>query len=463
MLPRSTPDWQRPSSPETAPADQTTFNSMHIRTTPFTVNGRTYRPPARPVVIICFDGSADEYLDATLARGRMPHLQQMSVRGYRGLARGAMPSFTNVNNSSIVTGVPPSVHGIGGNFFYDTVSGQEVMMNSAKFLRCETIFPAASLAGRKVAVVTAKEKLRHIFAAGLTGQDSPPAPDEPVSRSRPAGGIAFSSEKADQAQREIHGIDNVEKVVGRPTPPIYSGAASLYVLWSGVALLEKGMADFLYLSTTDFIQHKFAPETPESLDFYAALDEQIGRLLKLGAVIGITADHGMNAKQKPDGSPNVTYLESELTEKYGPGFRVILPITDPYVVHHGALGSFAQVHFPTDHASRLTPHKVIQWLLNQPGITEVHERAIAARLMELPPDRMGDLVVCSGRNVVLGRTPEHHDLKVIEGGLRSHGGRYEEMVPFVLSEPLNPDHAARAAGDPRNFDVFDFACNGTVA
>ncbi|MBI3416151.1 MAG: phosphonoacetate hydrolase [Verrucomicrobia bacterium] len=413
-------------------------------TNAFTVNGRTYAPPARPIAVICLDGSADEYFDAALARGRMPNLQTMVVRGYRGFARGAMPSFTNVNNSSIVTGVPPSVHGIGGNFFFDTTTGQEVMMNSAKFLRCETIFPAAARAGRKVAVVTAKEKLRDIFASGLIG----------------AGGIAFSSEKANQARRDSHGIDNVESLVG-PTPAIYSGDASLYVLRAGVAMLANDLADFLYLSTTDFMQHKFAPEAPESLDFYAAIDEQLGKLLQLGAVVGLTADHGMNAKQKPDGSPNVIYLESELTNKFGSGFRVILPITDPYVVHHGALGSFAQIHLPAGHESRFLLADIATWFLSLHGVTEVHDRATAARLMELPPDRMGDLVVCSGRDVVLGRTPDYHDLKAIEGGLRSHGGRYEEMVPFIFSEPLKPDCAARVAGDPRNFDIFDFTVNGT--
>src|SRR5690349_1592412 len=221
-------------------------------TTPFTVNGRRYAPPPRPVVVVCLDGSADEYLDAAIARGRMPALQRISVSGHRGLARSAMPSFTNVNNSSIVTGVPPAVHGIGGNFFFDTASGEEVMMNSSKFLRAETIFPAAQRAGRKVAVVTAKEKLRDIFASGLIT----------------VGGMAFSSEKAVSAKKETHGIDEVETLVG-PTPPIYSGEASLYVLRAGVQLLERRMADFLYLSTTDYIQHKFAPEDGPALDFYA--------------------------------------------------------------------------------------------------------------------------------------------------------------------------------------------------
>jgi phosphonoacetate hydrolase len=123
--------------------------------TQFTTNDITYRLPDRPLVGICLDGSADEYFDSALARGRMPNLQRISVSGYRGLARGQMPSFTNVNNASIVTGVPPSVHGIGGNFFYDPTRGEEVMTNSARFLRAETIFPAAQRAGRKVAVVTA--------------------------------------------------------------------------------------------------------------------------------------------------------------------------------------------------------------------------------------------------------------------------------------------------------------------
>ncbi len=412
-----------------------------ISTQPFTANGRTYTPPARPVAVICLDGSADEYLDAALARGRMPHLQRMALEGWRGFARAAMPTFTNVNNSSIVTGVPPSVHGIGGNFFYDVANDREVMMNSASFLRADTIFAHARRAGRKVGVVTAKEKLRDIFSANLIGE----------------GGLAFSSEKAREAKKETHGIDDVESLAG-PTPQIYSGDASIYVLKAGVALLHRGLADFLYLSTTDFMQHKYAPEAPEALDFYAALDIEIGKLLAAGAVVAVTADHGMNAKQRSDGSPNVIFLESELTAAFGPGFRVILPITDPYVVHHGALGSFAVIHLPAG----ADAEAVRRWLIARDGVTEVHDRETAARKLELPADRLGEFVVASARDVVLGRTPDWHDLKAIAGGLRSHGGRYEEMVPFLVSAPLKPEYAARAVADVRNFDIFDFACNGTI-
>jgi len=407
-------------------------------TEPFFVNGIRFHPAARPVAVICMDGSADEYLDTTLLHDRMPNLKKMAREGYRGMARGALPSFTNVNNASIVTGVSPALHGISGNYFFDTNKGEEVMMNSSAYLRTETILAAAATAGRKVAVVTAKEKLRDILSFHLQG-------------------IAFSAEKANQTTVETHGIAQSDKVLGIPTPAIYSAEASLFVLRAGVALLEKGMADFLYLSLTDYMQHTYAPDTEESLAFYEAMDVELGRLLSLGAIIGATADHGMNAKVKADGSPNVLFIESLLTEKFGPGFRVICPITDPYVKHHGALGSYVVVH--VGHTAQIDV--IRDWLLRQPGITEVYNRETAARILEQPEDRTGDLVVLSARDVVLGRTPEHHDLRALDGTLRSHGGRYEEMVPFIISHPLNQTYRMRAGGDPRNFDVFDFTINGT--
>jgi len=405
----------------------------------FSVNGRNYSLPSKPVVVVCIDGCADEYLDTTLAHGRMPNLQKMAVTGYRGMVRCALPTFTNVNNSSIVTGVPPSEHGICGNFFYDAEKDVEVMMNSSDYLRRETILAAAARSGRKVAVVTAKEKLRNILSYNLEG-------------------IAFSAEKAGQAVPETHGIENAEEITGYKTPEIYSADASLFVLRAGVALLEKGLADFLYLSLTDYMQHTYTPDTPESLDFYEKMDLEFGKLLDLGAVIGATADHGMNAKVKEDGSPKVLYIETMLNEKFGSGFRVICPITDPYVKHHGALGSYVVVHL--DNPSKAA--EVKQWLALQSGVTEVYDKETGCRILEQPADRTGDLMVLTGRDVVAGRTPAHHDLDALDGTLRSHGGRYEEMVPIVISHPLNDLYMRKAMGDPRNFDIFDFTLNGTV-
>jgi len=411
---------------------------MSISTSFFSVNGIEYKPQAKPVVVICIDGSADEYIDVTMGRDRMPNLKRMSQKGYRGMVRGALPSFTNVNNSSIVTGVTPAVHGISGNFFYDEEKDEEVMMNSSEYLRAETILAAASNAGRKVAVVTAKEKLRDILSHRMTG-------------------IAISAEKANQAKKETHGIDDAEKIIGYKTPAIYSGDASLFVLRAGVAFIEQGLADFLYLSLTDYMQHTYAPEAEESLAFYEAMDKEIGRLAELGAVVGATADHGMNAKVKKDGSPNVLFVEDILSEKFGDHFRVICPITDPYVKHHGALGSYVVVHI----SDKSIINYVKSWLQVQDGVTEVYDKATAVKLLEQPEDRIGDLVVMSGRDVVVGRRPKYHDLSALDGTLRSHGGRYEEMVPMIISHPLNDVYKRKASMDPRNFDIFDFTINGT--
>lgn len=405
-------------------------------TTPFSVNGKTYTPPPRPVAVLCIDGCADEYLSYSLAQGRMPHTEAFLKKGYRGFVRGALPSFTNVNNCAIVTGVPPIQTGICGNYFVDPETGEEVMMNSPKYLKPETLLAAAANAGRKVAMVTAKDKLRALLSKNMDG-------------------IAFSAEKANEVTVEVNGIDDVESFMG-PAPAIYSADASLYVLRAGVELLKAGKADFLYLSLTDYMQHKYAPEAPESLDFYEKIDHEIGQLIELGAVVGATADHGMNAKTREDGSPNVLYVESMLNKAFSDSFRVICPITDPYVVHHGALGSAVTVYVPEG----VSASGVARWLLRQDGITEVYDREMAAQKLELPPDRIGDLFVLSARNVVLGRTPAHHDLGKLEGTLRSHGGRYEEMVPMLISEPLNDVYMQKAAGDPRNFDIFEFTCNG---
>ncbi len=412
------------------------MNFEHISQQPFLVNGRTYNPPGAPIAVICIDGCADEYLSTSIAYGCMPNCARIAKDGYRGLVRGALPSFTNVNNCAVVTGLPPCETGIGGNYIIDPMTGEEVMTNSSKYLRKPTILAAASNSGRKTAMVTAKDKLRELLTKDMNG-------------------ISFSSEKAAEVRLEVNGIAEVEKLIG-PAPPIYSGEASLYVLRAGVKLIRTGLADFCYLTLTDFMQHKYAPSAPESLEFYAGIDEQIGRLLELGCILGATADHGMNAKCNEDGTPNVLYLETELRETFGEGIRVICPITDPYVVHHGALGSAVTIYL--NDTSKI--ESISSWLIKHPGITEVYNRANAALKLELPADRIGDLFVLSARDVVLGRSPEYHDLSKLEDTLRSHGGRYEEMVPMLLSKKLNEAYTRKAACDPRNFDIFDFVCNG---
>jgi phosphonoacetate hydrolase len=406
------------------------------RATTFTANDRDYTVGPQPIAVICLDGCEPDYLTEASKAGATPHLDTFKTNGHHSLCTGCLPSYTNVNNSAIVTGTPPSVHGIAGNFFLDPDTGNEVMMNSPEFLRVPTLFPAAEAAGRRIAVLTSKDKLRTILRHELKNP------------------IAFSAEKANEATQETHGLSDAEALLGQPTPSVYSAEASTLVIGAGAALIEQDRADFLYLSTTDYIQHKHAPKDPTAIAFHAELDKQIGRLLQAGAIVGLTADHGMNAKTNPDGTPKVLFLETILTESHDPEIRVILPITDPYVVHHGALGSFAVVHLPagTDAEATQAIQETLQAL---PGITEVLPRSEAATQLELPPDRIGDLVVLADASTVLGRRPELHDLSAVTQGLRSHGGRHETTIPFLISHPLPANYPTT---NLRNFDLFEATC-----
>ena len=400
-----------------------------------TVNGRSYRWMDRPLVVVCVDGCQYEYITAAVAVGAAPFLGRLLAgSGECFIADCVMPSFTNPNNLSIVTGVPPSVHGICGNYFFDPESGEEVMMNDPRHLRAGTILAAFSAAGAKVAVITAKDKLRKLLGHQMKG-------------------ICFSSEKADQVTLAENGIENVLDLVGMPVPSVYSAALSEFVFVAGVKLLERERPDLMYLSTTDYIQHKAAPGTPIANDFYAMMDRNLARLDELGATIVLTADHGMNAKHGSDGQPNVIYLQDELDAWLGESkARVILPITDPYVVHHGALGSFALVYLPASEA----PNAVADRISALPGIELVLTRAAAAAKFELPADRIGDLVVVSRLDTVVGTSRGRHDLSGLDVPLRSHGGMSEQKVPLLVNRGV-----ARQPDDRRwrNFDAFDLGLN----
>ncbi len=396
------------------------------------VNGRSYPMMKQPVVIVCVDGCEQEYINQAIQAGVTPFLKKMVEQGTILSGDCVVPSFTNPNNLSIVTGVPPSVHGICGNYFLDREANQEVMMNDAKYLRAGTILAAFSDAGAKVAVVTAKDKLR-----GLLGHKMQ--------------GICFSAEKADQVTLEQNGIENVLELVGMPLPSVYSAELSEFVFAAGVRLLELQCPDLMYLSTTDYIQHKYAPGTPGANAFYAMMDHYLTQLDALGAVIGLTADHGMNAKTDSAGKPNVIYLQDVLDAQCGSGkTRVILPITDPYVVHHGALGSYATVYL-NDGADL---NNVAAKINAISGIELVLTRDEAAKKFELPADRIGDLVVVSERLTVIGTAATRHDLSELTLPLRSHGGISEQRVPLIFNRKLAPipsDHRLR------NFDVMYLA------
>ena len=400
---------------------------------PIRVNGRTYCWPTRPVVVVCVDGCEPDYISQAIEAGAAPFFEGLDGNGTCLTADCVVPSFTNPNNLSIVTGVAPSVHGICGNYFWDREAGAEVMMNDARYLRVGTILAAFSVAGAKVAVVTAKDKLRSLLGHHMQG-------------------VCFSSEKADRVTRADNGVEDAIGLVGMPLPSVYSAALSEFVFAAGVKLMARERPDLMYLSTTDYVQHKAAPGTPQANAFYAMMDRYLRELDAAGATVVVTADHGMNAKTDAFGRPNIIYLQDLLDAWIGSGVaRVILPITDPYVAHHGALGSFATVYLPAEHLA-----EAARRIAALPGVDLVLPRDEGCARFELPPDRVGDLIVVSERLTVLGSSASRHDLSGLDVPLRSHGGISEQRVPLIANRPAPALPAGRRW---RNFDAFDLALN----
>ena len=423
---------------------------MSSQRPPVIVNGTTYRWPDRPLAIVIIDGGDPAYLQQFLAEGAVPNIARFMQEGFAVVADGTVPSFTCPNNMSVVTGTPASRHGISGNYYLDVKTGEAVVMTGPELLRGDTVLKGFADAGAKVVAITAKDKLRKQLGKGLD-----------VSK----GNVCFSSEKSGSTTLAEHGIDNAAAFVGRPQPEMYGMELSFFVLDAGIKLLEAGHRDILFLSLTDYIQHKYAPEESEARRFYQELDKRFGRLAELGATVALTADHGMNDKSNAEGKPNVIWLQDILDAKFGAGqAKVICPITDAFVAHHGALGGFVRVWI-TGGAGRITPEQVMEVIRPIRGIESVLGKADACRIHDLPEDREADVVVISTHDVCVGASEKDHDLKGLEGHrLRTHGGVSEAKVPFIINRPMNDEYRLKGGSRVlKSFQLFEFALNGPAS
>jgi phosphonoacetate hydrolase len=411
-----------------------------------TVNGTSYRWPDMPLVVVCIDGGDPAYLRQFLADGAIPNIARFAQQGFSTVADGTMPSFTCPNNMSIITGTPASKHGISGNYYLDTATGKPIVMTGPELLRGDTILSRFAAAGGKVISITAKDKLRKQLGKNLD-----------VAK----GNISFSSEFASKATLAENGIENVLALTGMAQPDMYSMELSLFVLEAGIRLLERNRPDLMFLSLTDYVQHKYAPEEAEAKRFYRELDSRFGRLADLGATVALTADHGMNDKSNAEGRPNVIWLQDILDDKFGKGdTRVICPITDAFVGHHGALGGFVRVYCQ----GKAKPKDVIAAIAAIDGVEQALSKADVCRLYELPPDREGDVAVISRADVCIGGAEKEHDLAGLDGHrLRTHGGTSEAKVPIIINRPLNEAYRLKLAGGTlKSYQVFDYALNGVA-
>ena len=410
---------------------------------PIEINERQYPGiPSSTAIVICLDGSQKEYFEEASKLNLTPNIDSFKKSGEDLLVNSAIPSFTNPNNISIVTGRPSSVHGICGNFFYTPSTGEEVMMNDPQFLRAPTIFQKYYEQGAKIAIVTAKDKLRKLLSHGLKFNES--------------RAICFSSEKSDQANLSENGIEEVNKWLGMEVPNVYSQGLSEFVMAAGVKILNEFNPNIMYLSTTDFIQHKYAPGDEVANAFYAMFDRYIGQLNVNNNSIIVTADHGMQPKSRSDGSPNAIFLQDILDETLGKNIsKVILPITDPYVVHHGALGSFATVYL----SDKSKINDAIEEINKIEDIEVVLTNKEGCAQYDLPTDRMGDIICMSSQNSTIGSAEKAHDLSKLKEPLRSHGGLHEREVPFISNKKINLNDANIKLN---NYDAFYHAISGAM-
>ena len=357
------------------------------------LNGVAYRLPAAPVAVVCVDGGDPEYLNAAGAAGLIPTITRFMREGFGATAHSVVPSFTGPNNLSIAT---------------------------------------------------AKDKLRRQLGRGLEVG---------------TGNVCFSSQHADRCTVAEHGIDDALDFVGQPLPGMYSPELSLFVLDAGIRFLEEDdPPGLLYLTLTDYVQHTFAPDHPQALEFYHALDQRLERLEQLGATVAVTADHGMQDKCAADGSYRIIYLQDLLNERFGAGAaRVICPITDAFVAHHGSLGSFVRVY-----CSEVPVRDAIDFMRSIDGIELVLDREQAAARFDLPFDVEGDAVAISTKTHCIGMGRADHDLTDLHGTrLRTHGGIAEREVPFIVNHRLNLRYRKLAASEQlMNYKIVEFALNG---
>ena len=360
----------------------------------------------KTTVIITVDGYDPEYIEACKA----PNLMALAQQGFYRVGKSMMPSVTNVNNVSIVTGEYPAVHGISSNYRMVRETGEDIYMESGEYILSETLFQRARKLGARTILSTSKDKLRTLLSEGAD--------------------VAISSEQA--PAWAVEGV-------GEP-PPIYSLDVNGWTIRAASHAMKLESADIVYISTTDFAMHTYAPDEPESQQHISVLDDAIGELVDAhpDVTLLLTADHGMNPKRR------MVDLAHVLAEK-GIGAEAVPIIKDRYVVHHNNLGGCMFMYLHSGDSARIDEAAGI--LRETPGVERVYSRDEAADELRLNYDRIGDLIVTGDIDTVFGpkELEDTWDDTGAGHSLRSHASAHEQDVPII--------------GYNGDFDGFEFTEN----
>jgi phosphonoacetate hydrolase len=345
------------------------------------------------VVIGMYDGFGMDYLES----GPMPSLRFMIEHGFFKRVSAVFPTVTNANNASICCGAWPREHGITGNSYFNEQTGAADYMESADFIRVPTVIQKAAGCGVKSALLTCKVKTIH-----LLGRDAE---------------IAVAAEAPPSSWVERY---------GKP-PHIYSREIN-YWLWEVAVDILKHRRDIglLYVHTTDYPMHTWAPDAVESKEHLGTLDRLLGEAMKVApdAAFLLTADHGMNYKSR-------CWDLFKACRELGAEVRFALSAEkDRYVKHHRTFGGAAWVwlNSPRDEG------KVTKSLMTLQGVEAVLPRHEAAARFGLMPERIGELAVFGDAHTVFGELPG--ETEELESGYRSHGSLHESDIPLVIYNSL---------------------------
>lgn len=371
----------------------------------------------RKVLMFLIDGFDPGYVQPA----RMPRLAALMKAGGSTLdGRGVLPSLTNVNHISLLTGTYPARHGLSTNFFYDRAAKTDVFMEQVSFVQEPLVFEHFKKAGWSTALVTAKEKLTKLLRRGLD--------------------VCVDMKTHPEAHRVAAGAP----------PEIFTLDINLWVFRMAREVALRERPDFLYVATTDYPQHMLAPDEPAMQRYLEAKDETLGRLLDVydpaETLVILTADHGMNAKLR-------SVSPVRVLGEHGIATHGVPLIRDGLYAHHRDLGGALYLYF--DDPGKAREARAI--LERVPGIDEVVPNAEAHR-DHLPPERVGDLICWAARDVALGvwdDGPAHRT----ESGLRSHGSKHEQRIPMLMAGPgVRPGSEMRAG---RTIDLMPTLCRLT--
>lgn len=355
-----------------------------------------FQAQQKRLIVIMFDGFGMSYYNEP----GMPYLKAAAKKGLFKQVSSLMPSVTNANNASICTGTFPEVNGITGNTFLDA-NGKEEYMESKDLLLAPTLFQRLKKLGIKSALIASKKKSVSLLPAGAD--------------------IVLSPETADSSWTNK---------LGKPAN-IYSADINYWSMNAALDIL-KNQTDIkcLYIHTTDYPMHMWAPSDTNSLKNLAQMDNYIHQLSVAApdAMIMITADHDVNHKDY------CVDIEKSLALQQVKIKIAISTEKDKYLKHHRGFGGASYVYLN----EKADQAKVTKALLSIKGVKTVLTRGQAVAKYHLMPGRTGDLVVLADSMTVFGDL-ENRTNEDLPANYRSHGSEYETHVPvFILNAGTVP-------------------------